>query len=230
MRILLLLCFMWVHTFTLSAQSDKLTYHLKKGQVFDLLLLRMKPGVQEKTKNYIQTFIPIGKKFGYHSLKGFPVKESPTQGNYHPQSVILAYWDNLALRKKFLAHVEANYPDFHQKRRNIWSRFDLTYYELKKDISFEIYKKKYTVLTAYWQKDTQGFREFKQAWRKKVRQSKGVIKLELTQGISPFGYDYNPDYFTITQWESKAAFEQFYRANLKMNHQAVKQVHQFKIF
>lgn len=229
MRILLLCSLMLVQSFNLFAQANKHTYHLKKGQVFDILFLTQKANTKEQFRRYIKTYIPIGKKFGYHSLKGFRIKSSPSQGNYQPQNLVLAYWDNLKLRKQFLAEVETNHPNFHQHRRDIWARFDLTYYEVSQDTSFEIDKQKYVVVTAYWQKNKMGFGKFKRAWRKKVKQSKGTIKLELNKGVSPFGYDYNPDYFTITEWDSKEAFEQFYRANLQMNHQAVKQVHQFKI-
>lgn len=229
MKNLLLVYFVVTLSLSGFAQSETLDYHLKKGQAFDILLLTLKPNTKDKVKKYFQDYYPIAKKFGYHPLKGFPIKESPTQGNYQPQSMILGYWDNLDLRKKFLAHIDAKKPIFHQDRRDIWSNFDATYYEMKQDKSFQVHRKKYNVVTSYWQKNKKGFHRFKKNWREKVIQAGGKIILELSDGASPFGYHYNPDYLSITEWENKAAFEKFYQKNLKMDHSAVQQVNQFKI-
>jgi len=141
--------------------------------------------------------------------------------------MILGYWDNLELRAQFLQYIDKNKPIFHQDRRDIWSRFDVTYYEMPKDVSFEINREKYNVVTAYWQKSKKGFSRFKKDWQAKVRQAGGTFTIELINGASPFGYYYNPDYLCITEWENKAAFEKFYKQNLQMDHSAVKQVNQF---
>lgn len=230
MRTLLLLFLIVLQTLSLSAQSKKMTYTVKKGQVFDILLLTLKPDTKAQLKNYFQTFSPIAKKHGYHSLKEFPIKESPTQGNYQPQSMILGYWDNLDLREKFLQYVESKKMNFHQQRRDIWFHFDVTYYQAKQDYTFEVDRQKYNVVTAYWHKNKRGFKHFKQKWNEKVRQAGGTIKVAFIEGASPFGYHYNPDYLTITAWENKATFEKFYKQNLAMDHSAVQQVNQFKIF
>lgn len=229
MRFLLLPYFLVVFSVSGFAQSKTVKYNFKKGQALDILLLTLKPNTQEKLKKYFKDYFPIAKKYGYHSLKGFSVKVSPSQGNYQPQSMILGYWDNLDLREKFLQYIDKNIPVFHQDRRDIWSRFDVTYYEMQKDLSFEVSKEKYNVVTAYWQKDKKGFQRFKKNWRDKVRRAGGTFTVELANGASPFGYYYNPDYLCITTWESKAAFEKFYKENLKMDHSAIKQVNQFKI-
>lgn len=230
MKTLLLAVCLIAQTLSLSAQTKKLAYDLKKEQVFDILFLNQKPNVSEKIKKYFQTYFPVAKKHGYHSLGGFPVKESSTQGNYQPQVMVLGYWDSLEQRNKFLEYIDKKKPEFHQERRDIWSNFDVTFYKLTQGVSFDVHKEKYNVVTAYWQKSKPGFYRFKKSWRKKVREAGGTLKVELTNGASPFGYYYNPDYLTITEWESKTAFEKFYQENLKMDHKAVKQVNQFKIF
>jgi len=229
MRTSLLFSIVIALSLSATAQSQKLKYSLKKGQAFDILLLTTKPNTKEKIKQYFKNYFPIAKKYGYHPLKGFPVKGSPTQGNYQPQSMILGYWDNLDLREKFLQYIDRNKPAFHQDRRDIWSRFDVTYYEIQKDVSFEVNKEKYNVVTAYWQKNKKGFHRFKKNWQEKVRQAGGNVIIAFTNGASPFGYYYNPDYLCITEWESKAAFEKFYKQNLQMDHSAIQQVNQFKI-
>ncbi|OJJ17739.1 hypothetical protein BKI52_28155 [marine bacterium AO1-C] len=230
MRTLLLSSIIVAFSLNTFAQSKTLKYNLKKGQAFDILLLRLKPNTKEKIQKYFKTYFPIAKKYGYHSLKGFPVKESPMQGNYQPQSMIFGYWDSLDQREKFLEYIDENKPEFHQDRRDIWTRFDVTYYEMQQDVSFEVNKEKYNVVTAYWQKKKAGFKQFKKNWQEKVRQAGGTVVVTLTNGASPFGYYYNPDYLCITEWESKAAFEKFYQKNLQMDHSAVQQVNQFKIF
>lgn len=229
MRFLLLPCFLIAFSVSGFTQSKTLKYSFKKGQAFDILFLILKPNAEGKFKQYIKDYSPIARKYGYHSLKGFPIKGAPTQGNYQPHSMILGYWDNLDLRDKFLQYIDKNNPKFHQDRRDIWSRFDVTYYEMQQDLSFEVDREKYNVVTSYWQKNKKGFQRFKKNWREKVLRAGGTFTLELANGESPLGYYYNPDYLCITTWKSKAAFEKFYQQNLKMDHKAIKQVNQFKI-
>ncbi|WP_128755276.1 hypothetical protein [Aquimarina sediminis] len=225
----LLILFLTASFMSINAQSKTKSYTLKKGQAFDILFLGTKPETKEKLQNYFKTVFPVAEKVGYHSLPGYKIEETPTQGNYHPQAMILGYWDNLQGRKEFLKKIEEVMPDFHQERRNIWSSFNLTYYELKEDLSFDINPEKFNIVTAYWKKDNSSIKKFKQEWVQNVKNTGGQIRLELMDGNSPFGYYHNPDYLVITEWKDKAAFNKFYTKNLEMNHSSIKHVNQFQI-
>ncbi|WP_271766291.1 hypothetical protein [Aquimarina algiphila] len=229
LKISLLTLFLITNFLNLQAQSKIKSYAQKKGQVFDIIFLNTKPDTKKKLDNYFKTAFPVAEKMGYHPLPGRAVSGSPTQGNYHPEVMVFGYWDTLSGREKFLQEIEKTMPDFHQERRNIWSTFGLTYYELKEDLSFKIDPERFNITTAYWQKDEQSFKKFKQEWLQKSKKAGGQIEIEFVEGTSPFGYHYNPDYLVITSWENKAAFEKFYTENLKMDHSSVKHVNQFQI-
>ncbi|WP_378180922.1 hypothetical protein [Aquimarina sp. SS2-1] len=211
------------------AQSKTKSYSFNKGEVLDIIFLTTKPDVKQKIQHYFKTAFPVAERLGYHSLKGFTIKESPTLGNYHPQAMIFGYWNDLNGRQKFLETIEQTMPDFHQERRNIWSTFDLTYYEMKENTSFEINTEKHNVVTSYWQKDPKAFQEYIKELEQKVRKAGGLIKVVLTNGRSPKGYYHNPDYLTIIEWRDPSTFEKFYAENLTQHHPSVLQVNQFKI-
>ncbi len=210
-----------------SAQSKIKSYTFKKGEVLDILLLSQKPKADSLFKNYVKTAFPLAIKMSYKGLPGFKV-ENYTQGNLQPQSLILGKWNSKEKREKFITDIENVVPDFQQQRRDIWSLFNLTYYEMP-EITFEINKDKYNVVTAYWQKEGKSFTQFKKKWLQKSSNKGGKTILELTNGKSPLGYYYQPDYFVITQWENKTDFEAFHKENLIMNHEGVLHMNQFVI-
>ncbi|SEM07573.1 hypothetical protein SAMN04487910_4066 [Aquimarina amphilecti] len=215
-----------VMTTSLFAQSDIKSYTFKKGEILDILLLTTKSGTEKDFNKYKKTIFPFGIKKTYKPLPGFGIKKT-TQGNIQPASFILGKWDDLKNREEFLAQIEGVVPDFHLQRRNIWSLFNLTYYEMPKNTSFEIDRNKYNVVTSYWKKETTSFKKFKELWLQKAKENGGKKILQLTNGKSPLGYYHNPDILVITQWDSKEEFDVFYKENLKMNHKGVLHINQF---
>ncbi|MBQ0734876.1 hypothetical protein [Aquimarina celericrescens] len=213
-------------TTSLIAQSNIKSYNLKKGEILDILLLTTKPESEKAFKKYRETAFPIASKRTYQPLPGFKIEQT-LQGNIQPTSFIVGKWNDLKNRKQFIAEIEGIVPDFHEQRRNIWSLFNLTYYEMPKDVSFEIDRSKYNVATSYWKKDMVSFKNFTELWLQKSTAKGGKKILELSNGKSPLGYYHNPEVLIITQWENKAAFDAFYKENLKMNHNGVLHVNQF---
>lgn len=216
-------------SFGASAQSEVKSYALKKGQAFDIILLSTKEGTEEIQKAYFEKAFPIAVKGGYSPLKGFAIPDSPLQGNYHPQAVIFGTWTSVELREKFVADIEKSVPDFHSMRREIWSNFDLTYWEVSQDFSFDVDPAKFNVVTAYWGGDDVEFQKFRKEWLKQVKRSGGNKLIGFLKGSSPYGYEYNPDFLTITEWADKEAFDAFYKKDQSLDRQAVKHVNQFRI-
>ncbi|MEW7289318.1 hypothetical protein [Aquimarina sp. 2304DJ70-9] len=221
-------CIVLLSSLTLHAQSNIKSYHFKKGEILDILLLTTKPEGNALFKKYRETAFPVAVKRSYKPQPGFKITET-TQGNIQPTSFLFGKWNDLENREAFIAEIETFVPDFHKQRRDIWSIFNLVYYEMPNDLAFEINKDKFIVATAYWQKDAGAFSKFKKEWLQKAKAKGGKSVLELTQGKSPVGYYYNPDYLVLTQWENKAAFEAFYQENLTMSHKGVEHVNQFVI-
>jgi len=212
-----------------SSHAQIITYDLKKGQAFDILYLDVNPDANETMKRYFETVIPIGVEYGYRPQKGFQIKEPPLQGNYWPELMIIGLWENFQKREEFVQAIVDRIPDFPKMRREIWSTFFLTYWKVEEDRVLEIDNDKYNVVTAYWSTDEEAFLSFNQKWVKEAKNQGGELLLTLTDGTSPFGYLYDPEFLTITSWESKKAFDAFYAKNLEMNHKGVRHVNQFII-
>mgnify|MGYP001803116856 CR=1 FL=1 len=226
LKILSLLLFYLMFTSNLAAQSNIKTIRLEKGEILDILLLTTKTDTEKAFENYKKTAFPIAFKKTYQPLTSFKIVET-AQGNIQPSSFIFSKWSNLKNREEFIEKIEDAVPDFHLQRRNIWALFNLTYYEMANDISFNIDKDKYNVVTAYWKKEDRSFKNFMTLWLQKLTLTGGTTILQLTNGKSAMGYYYNPDIVLITHWNSKKDFEAFRKENLKMNHKGVLHVNQF---
>lgn len=222
----LLLCGL---TATVAGQGKVRAFDLKKGQVFDILLLNYSPDIEDAKQRYFKEAFPIATKNGYQPGAGFAVKEMPTQGNYHPELLVTGTWPSLADREAGVVALETELGDFHEQRRTIWSSFNVTYYELPQDISFTIDPEKYYVATMFWGSEPEVYSKFLRKWTKMNRAAGGKEKMTLSGGHSPFGYYHNPDFFTITEWENEAAFKAFLTKDRALDHRGIKHLNQFRI-
>lgn len=208
LRLLLLVMIVAVNQTQINAQSKIDTIALKKGEVFDILLLTQNADTEAELKHYFQTAIPIGQRMTYQSIPGFRIINH-TKGNIRPSLLILAKWQNLEYREQFINQIENEIPDFHEQRRKIWSYFGLHYYEIQEDLECKIDRSKYHVATAYWLEDSSQPSEFYSDWKGQIKPSGGEVLLELEEGTSPFGYRYDPDFFIVTAWKSEDDFNTF---------------------
>jgi len=208
LKIVLVLTVMMFTTGLFYGQSKIDTIVLKKGEVLDILLLTQNPNVELDLKSYFKTAFPVAKKMSYQPISGFKISNY-TQGNIRPNSLVLGKWSDLKKRKEFLAQIVNEVPDFHEQRRNIWSFFGLKYFEIEEDLSLEINKNRYNVATAYWFTSKNKSSEFYKKWEKSIQKLGGNMVIRLTNGDSPFGYQYNPDFFVITSWANEADFKSF---------------------
>lgn len=212
-----------------SGQDDIRTYSFKSGEVLDILLLNLNAESDSLKKVYFNEAIPIAIQSGYKPSKSFAIKDSPLQGNYHPQFMIVASWPSEAVRQKCYGELIEKVDGFHQMRRDIWTNFNVAYYPLREDLSFNVDMSRYNVATAYWQKKDESMSDFISNWKQLMHDFNGQMIVDLTDVKSTFGYIYTPEHYMITSWESKEQFERFKKENLKMNHDNVEQVHQFRI-
>ena len=118
-RLRLLLVFVITFSFLSHGQSNKITYNLKKGEAFDILLLTTKKGSKETFKEYREKAFPVAAEMGYTPLPGFNIAEV-LQGEYQPKGMIFGKWTSLALREKFLDEIDGRVPNFHEMRKKIW--------------------------------------------------------------------------------------------------------------
>lgn len=211
-----LLLVIWLFNFQSAVgQANVQSVELKKGTVLDILLLSQKSDTEADLKAYFQDAFPVAKRLSYQSFPGFKISRH-SEGNLHPSALIFGKWDNLSIREQFLEEITDEVPDFHERRRKIWSYFGLRYFEIKEDLSLEIDRDQYHVASAFWLDTKQTKRDqFYKHWEKKVQKMDGNILLHLKDGKSPFGYRFDPDLFIITTWESEAAFNAFQAKNQK---------------
>ena len=114
-------------------------------------------------------------------------------------------------------------------RREIWPTFYLTYWEVKEDKTVTVKADKFNVMTAYWSEDDRKFDKFTDQWKQNAKKQGAKILLDLQEGTSPFGYQYNPDFLTITERDSEEAFKAHLAKTLSSDHDGVKHVNQFVI-
>lgn len=225
MRHLLFLTLFTAFTFLVNAQVK--TISLKKGEALDLLLLNTNADAKAELDEYFTKAVPVAQKWGYRPQYSCRIGEPPTQGNYWPSTFILAKWEDYDKRIAFTKAILEEYPQFHERRREIWTTFNLTYWQIEEDKEVTIDPEKFYIATSYWGKESNDFKQFESQWSSAVTKNGGNIVLSLKDGASPFGYDYNPDLFTLIEWKDKADFEQFYQDHQNMDHQGVRHVNQF---
>ena len=224
MRLLILLFFSL--SYCLQAQQLPQEIQLKKGEVFDLLLILAKPNSSEKFKYYREKIIPIGEEMSYQPL-GFTKIKKTVLGNLQPNSLILAKWDNMRLREKFIEDITDKVPDFHEQRKEIWDIFLPTYYEIDESKTIHFKKEKLYTLTAYWKKESKNLTNFMKDWKSLIASNQGKNILILTNGRSPLGYYYNPDILIFTEWDNEDDFISFKENNNTLNFDAIENYTQF---
>jgi len=210
--------------------QDKIkSFDFKKGEVMDVIFMRQKAGTEEKGKRYLETAVPFAMKLGYTPQSGFVISETPIEGNYHPSAMILGKWSSIADRSNASLALEREFPDFHEQRREIWANFDMTYYELRNDLSFTVDSDQYNVATAYWFKPNEVSSSFAKKLYQKIASKGGKLLVNLAYGESPYNYHHDPDLLIISSWKNKKAFEAFKAAEDKISHETIVQVNQFRI-
>jgi len=226
------LSFLFILVFNFSnfsfGQDNLLTYDLKEGEAFDILLVTTKPNTKDTFKEYREKAFPVAVEMGYSFFPGFKITEV-VQGKYEPKGLIFGKWKSMAMREKFLDDIEGRVPNFHDMRKEIWSLFSVTYYEVGEDYTFQLDTNKVIVATACWNKGNSdsNFESFIHTWKKALKETGGTIKLELVEGKSPLGYEYNPDYMVISQWDTPSDFEAFEKRNVLMSPDFLKHINQF---
>ena len=213
----------------LAAQAKPKTVDLKAGQVFDIIFLNNHPDAKDLMKDYFNRASPIAKANGYLPGGGFGIAGTPTRGNYHPTVMAIGTWPSLAQRAAGLIALETEMIDFHEMRRKIWPTFNLTFYEMKEDVSFTVQPDKYYVVTLFWAEGKRAFKKFRTQWEANQHRGGGRQLVTLTNGDSPFGYYFDPDYFALTEWENEAAFLAAQLKEGQANYVGVRHLNQFPI-
>lgn len=196
-----------------DSSTEGRTYHFEKGAIVDFLFAIQRPDADEALGKYFEEAIPVAMKLGYQPLSSLKVSGSATRGNFRPDYVAMGAWKNGEIRESALASIEENVSGFHQRRRDIWSAFNMALFEIKDDVSFVLSPKKTYAFTNYWKTDDPGFERARQEWRRQVEKAGGVVKIVLEDATSPSGYPYAPDLMVLTEWNSPADFAAFDRAN-----------------
>lgn len=212
----------------LNAQSKTKAFNYKKGEVLDILLFTGTEDFAKFFPKYRETAFTFALKNGYQPQPLLAVSET-TQGGLQPQSFVFGKWKDLASRTTFLKEITNEVPDFHDQRRAIWSNFYLSYYELDKDVTFEITEDKIFVATALWKDDNSDYETYTSNWQKLIKKHGGKILLELTEPKSTVGYMYKPDEVILTEWQDKASFEAFHKENLDMGEEGIININEFLI-
>lgn len=212
--------------------QNETSFELKKGQIFDVLPLKFNEKADSlKVRKYLRdSVLPRAIELGYIAMPSIPIQSGGTvQGNYSPDIIVFGGWENSDSLNSIMKQLEAEFSDFHSLRREIWTVFYNTHYELKEDLSFKFLDSKFYVATSYWKKQTSDLDTLIGAMANNIAKYNGTLILELSEGESPYGYYYNPDYFFITEWNSEDDFKKFMKENQIREKQNLKHINQFKL-
>ncbi|WP_344930994.1 hypothetical protein [Aquimarina addita] len=217
-----------IGNYTVHAQKDSKTFNFKKGEVLDFILLTMKPNSSALFEKYREVIYPIGFEFGYEPQQGFRTKEL-ILGNHLPSVFVFGKWPSKEKRHGFLETIVSRVPDFHQRRRDLFSYFTFAFFEIQENKTISLQKNKVNSITAFWKTDKQDIEKFVSKWKEQAKISGGSSIVQLQNGYSPAGYNYNPDILIITEWENETAFSKFTEKHPLSFYKELKNVHQFVI-
>lgn len=214
----------------MAAKAVETSYKFEKGRVLDVLYLIRKDNPREVFQRYFKEVGPYALELGYKPLDGINVVGKPTTGNIYPDVVAFGSWpggfkERAAHLKKLMKQV----PDLHSRRMDLWPLFNMTWYEMKEDVTLTLDSEKYYVLTAYWQENKSAFQGFEGMHKSALAKAGAKVVLELTDGQSPYSYMHNPELMLISEWENEAAFKAFHAKNSATNRRAVKHVIEFPV-
>lgn len=210
------------------AQEKTKTFHFKKGEVLDIILLSQTENATALFDRYKKTAFPVAFEYSYKPQPGFGVARV-TMGTNKVGAFLFGKWASIEKREGFLKSIAKRVPDFHQQRRDLFPYFGLTYYEMNEDLKFSVDTSKYNIATALWKKPTEQSASFFKKWKNAIIKSGGKIVLTLQNGKSPLGYYYNADILCIVEWQNENAFETFAAKHPLSFYEPLRNVHQFVI-
>ncbi len=206
------------------------SYKFEKGRVLDILYLVRKDNPREAYQKYFKEVGPFAIELGYKPLGGLSVVGKPTTGNMYPDVIAFGSWPgDFEDRANHLKTLMKQVPDLHSRRMDLWSLFNMSWYEVKEDITLTVDSEKYYVLSAYWQENETAFERFQEMHKQATLSAGAKIVLELTDGQSPFSYMHKPELVWISEWDSEEAFKALHAKNSGLNLKAVKHVTEFPI-
>jgi len=228
MRHLIILVTLTLTSTSIQAQQDRISFDYKKGEILDILLVIRASDNEDLYNRYRQTALPVAAEYSFELMSVLSSNEL-LLGTLSPKTFILGKWDNITKRETFLEDIVDHVPDFHQQRREIFTYFSLTYYEMPMDLTITIDESKYNVATALWSEEEESYAGFMEKWNKDITEAGGKVIVKLEGGTSPTGYYYNPDTFYIIEWDSETQFQAFAQENPMSEYEELKNIHQFSI-
>lgn len=194
-----------------EVKTKKIT--IKKGQSVDFLAMIQNPGTEEALQKYYAEVFPSAVKNGFKSEAAFITIAPPSKGNFHAAFVGIMSWPNEEGRENFLTEAAKLSYDYIEERRNIWSVFNLTQYSnVDKDIEFTVSSDKVYVISAYWLENGAAFQKERAKSVSEMEKAGGKLLLDFGKGKSPKGYLYEPDIYSVEEWDSVESFEKYKRS------------------
>lgn len=183
---------------------------IKKGQSVDFLAGIQNTGTEEALQKYYAEVFPPAVKNGFKSEGAFITIAPPVKGNFHAAFVGIMSWPNEDGRENFLTEAAKLSYDYIAERRNIWSVFNLTQYSnIDKDIEFTVSSDKVYVISAYWIENAAVFQKERTQSISEMEKAGGKLLVDLGKGKSPKGYLYEPDIYSVEEWDSIESFENY---------------------
>lgn len=218
----LLAVFLLINFFNCAfAQSNELK--IENGRTADFLFVTDRKDVEHLKPAYFKDVYPPAQKIGFQRANYFLIKEQPISGEYFPYVVAIGSWPgDWKNRQALFDELKTLRPDIRSRRLDIWSSFNMLNVTLDENIDLVFDPEKIYVLGAYWQKDESSFANFQARMLAQTKEKNGQILFYNKDVKTLFGYTEPATMMTITEWESQAAFDEYYARISESLEQATK--------
>ncbi len=182
---------------------------IRKGQSIDFLVGVINPETEKLREEYFGNIVPVAMKNGFKSELQMLISEPIVENEFKATFCGLMSWPNAKSRIGFRNDMENHSYDYLSQREKIWPIFNnIEHNNIERDYEFSVSSDKVYVVTAYWITDQSLFNTKKRETPKNIENAGGKFLITLKDGKSS-NSDYEPNYISITEWNSVASFKAY---------------------
>jgi len=194
---------------TMKTELKTKVISIKKGQSIDFLVGVINPQTEKLREEYFGNIVPVAMQNGFKSEIQMRISEPIVEHGFKATFCGLMSWPNAKSRIGFRDDMENHSYDYLAERKKIWPIFNnIEHNDIDKDYEFSVSSDKVYVVTAYWITDQFIFSNKKRETPKNIENAGGKFLITIKDGKSP-NSDYEPNYISITEWNSVAAFKTY---------------------
>ena len=195
-----------------TASAATLSHVFKQGEVMCLVSSINQENNAELKSAYFQGVFPVAKQIGFEFIVNLYVDKQLAGNHAAPAFSLIKLPSTQAkidLNNKHLVE----WGHFRKQRPQIWKELIAREYEMTRDLTLNLDDEKYYQVETFWVQRDRGleFVQFRNDVEATIGQYQGKVlyKAGLPSDYETLGSNRAPSHMVITEWPSKAAFEDF---------------------